>query len=80
MNGIEQRFLGHKVVLDENAAAKVIFGDFKDGYAWNFGDDIKVDADGSVAFRTGSTVYRAMALCDGAVMQGEAFVVVTASA
>ena len=80
MNGIEQRFLGHKVVLDENAAAKVIFGDFHNGYAWNFGSDIKVDADESVAFRTGSTVYRAMALCDGIVVQGEAFVVVTASA
>jgi HK97 family phage major capsid protein len=80
MNGIEQRFLGHKVVLDENASAKIVFGDFKDGYGFNFGSDISVEADKSVAFRAGSTVYRAMALADGAVVQGEAFVVVTKAA
>ena len=80
MNGIEQRLLGHKVVLDENAAAKIIFGDFKNGYAFNFGSDIEVKADTSVDFRKGSTVYRGMALCDGAVVQGEAFVVATKSA
>ena len=80
MNGIEQRLLGHKVVLDENAAAKIIYGDFKNGYAFNFGSDIEVKADTSVDFRKGSTVYRGMALCDGAVVQGEAFVVATKSA
>ena len=80
MNGIEQRLLGHKVVLDENAAAKIIFGDFHNGYAFNFGDDIRVESDTSVEFRKGSTVYRSMALCDGAVVQGEAFVVATKSA
>lgn len=80
MNGIDYRLLGHKVVLDDNAAAKIIFGDFHDGYAFNFGEDIRIDADASVAFRAGSTVYRAMALCDGAVVQGEAFVVVTKAA
>lgn len=77
MNGLEQRFLGHKVVLDDNAGAKIVFGDFHNGYAFNFGSDIEVAADNSVGFRAGSTVYRAMALCDGAVVQGEAFVVVT---
>lgn len=75
MNGIEQRLLGHKVVLDENASGKVIFGDFRDGYAFNFGSDIQIAADGSVEFRKASTVYRSLALCDGAVVQGEAFVV-----
>lgn len=80
MNGIEYRFLGHKVVLDDNAAAKIVYGDFKDGYAFNFGKEISIDRDNSVGFRTGSTVYRAMALCDGKPVQGEAFVVVTASA
>ena len=80
MNGIEQRLLGHKVVLDENVAAKIIFGDFHNGYAFNFGDDIRVESDTSVEFRKGSTVYRAMALADGAVVQGEAFVVATKSA
>ena len=80
MNGIEQRLLGHKVVLDENVAAKIIFGDFHNGYAFNFGDDIRVESDTSVEFRKGSTVYRAMAMADGAVVQGEAFVVATKSA
>jgi HK97 family phage major capsid protein len=80
MNGIEQRLLGHKVVLDENPAAKIIFGDFHNGYAFNFGSDIRVDSDGSVEFRKGSTVYRSMALADGAVVQGEAFVVATKTA
>lgn len=80
MNGIEQRLLGHKVVLDENPAAKIIFGDFHNGYAFNFGSDIRVDSDGSVEFRKGSTVYRSMALADGQVVQGEAFVVATKSA
>jgi len=79
-NGIEQRLLGHKVVLDENAAAKIIFGDFHNGYAWNFGSDIKVESDKSVEFRKGSVVYRSMALADGAVAQGEAFVVATKTA
>ena len=79
MNGIEQRLLGHKVVLDENVAAKIVFGDFHDGYAFNFGSDIEIASDKSVEFRKGSTVYRSMALCDGAVVQGEAFVVATKS-
>jgi len=80
MNGIEYRFLGHKVVLDDNAAAKIVFGNFKDGYAFNFAKDIAIEADNSVAFRTGSTVYRAMALADGKPVQSEAFVIVTAAA
>ena len=80
MNGIDRMLLGHKVILDDAPAAKIVFGDFHDGYAFNFGSDIEVKADGSVGFRSGSTVYRAMALADGAVVQGEAFVVVTKAA
>ena len=80
MNGIDRMLLGHKVILDDAPAAKIIFGDFHDGYAFNFGSDIAVEANGSVGFRAGSTVYRAMALADGAVVQGEAFVVVTKAA
>jgi len=80
MDGLDYRFLGHKVVPDDNVGAKVVFGDFHDGYAFNFGQDIQIAADTSVGFRAGSTVYRAMALCDGAVTQGEAFVVVTKAA
>ena len=88
MNGLDYRFLGHKVVLDGNCddckfksgntveaanADHVIFGNFKEGYVFNFGEGIAIEADQSVAFRSGSTVYRAMALCDGAVVDCDAF-------
>lgn len=88
MNGIEQRLLGHKVILDSNVdgvkfksgstaesanANHIIFGDFKDGYVFNYGEGIAIESDQSVAFRSGSTVYRAMALCDGAVADKDAF-------
>lgn len=84
MNGIEYRLLGHKVVLDANAnciakgesntaSEHVLFGSLKKGYVWNYGEGINIEADQSVAFRSGSTVYRAMALCDGAVVDEEAF-------
>lgn len=88
MNGLEYRLLGHKVILDDNvdnckfknggtqegtAANHIIFGNFKEGYVFNYGSDIAIEADASVAFRSGSTVYRAMALCDGAVVDNKAF-------
>lgn len=85
MNGIDYRLLGHKVVLDANAncIAKgestasanehILFGSLKKGYVWNYGEGINIEADQSVAFRSGSTVYRAMALCDGAVVDANAF-------
>ena len=80
MNGLEKRLLGHKVVLNDAVNSKVIFGDFYNGYAFNFASDIEIKADTSVGFRAGSTVYRSLALADGAVVQGEAFVVVTKAA
>ncbi len=80
MNGLEKRLLGHKVVLDDTVNGKAIFGDFYNGYAFNFASDIEIKADTSVGFRAGSTVYRSLALADGAVVQGEAFVVVTKAA
>ena len=43
----------------------IIFGDLKEGYAFNFGQDITIARDESVGFRTGSTVFRGMALGDG---------------
>ena len=84
MNGIDYRLLGHKVVLDANAlciakgesttpSEHILFGSFRKGYVWNYGEGISIEADQSVAFRSGSTVYRAMALCDGAVADEEAF-------
>lgn len=82
-NGIDYMLLGHRVILDANANGKwgseqaatehVIFGSFRDGYVFNYGEGINVEADQSVAFRSGSTVYRAMALCDGDVVDTEAF-------
>lgn len=95
MNGLEYRLLGHKVVLDGNCdsckfksgstaeannADHIIFGNFKEGYVFNFGEGIAIEADQSVAFRSGSTVYRAMALCDGAVADPDAFAWTTIAA
>lgn len=72
-NGMEKMLLGHKVIIDDNCAVtsgstttqNVLFGNLNEGYVFNFGEGIAIEADGSVAFRSGSTVYRAMALCDG---------------
>ena len=94
-DGIGYRLLGHRVVLDDNVdnckfksgstaeaanADHIIFGNFREGYVFNFGEGIQVEADNSVSFRSGSTVYRAMALCDGAVADKDAFVWTTISA
>lgn len=58
--------LGFPVIVDDNCAADtIVFGDFKEGYKFNFAKSPTVESDGSVAFRAGSTVYRAMALADG---------------
>lgn len=58
--------LGYPVIVDDNCAADtVIFGDFKEGYKFNFAQAPTVESDRSVGFRSGSTVYRAMALADG---------------
>jgi HK97 family phage major capsid protein len=86
-DGIGYRLLGHRVVFSDacdsckfksgstaeaNNANHIIFGDFKN-YVFNFGEGIAIEADSSVAFRSGSTVYRGMALCDGAVADMDAF-------
>lgn len=58
--------LGFPVIVDDNCAADtIVFGDFKEGYKFNFAKAPVVESDASVAFRAGSTVYRAMALADG---------------
>jgi len=83
MNGLDYRLLGHKVILEPAAKAKVdseqaatehiFFGSLNKGYVFNYGEGIDITSDQSVAFRSGSTVYRAMALCDGNVVDAEAF-------
>lgn len=87
-DGIGYRLLGHPVIFEDacdsckfksgstaeaNNADHIIFGNFKN-YVFNFGEGIAIESDQSVAFRSGSTVYRGMALCDGAVVDAEAFV------
>ena len=57
--------LGFPVILEDDISTDIVFGDLKEGYALNFGKDVAIDRDESVGFRTGSTVFRGMALCDG---------------
>ena len=57
--------LGFPVIIEDQVGTDIIFGDLKEGYVWNFGKDPVVDRDSSVAFRSGSEVYRVMALGDG---------------
>lgn len=69
--------LGYPVIVDGNCSADtVIFGDLKE-YKFNFAKAVEVKSDESVAFRTGSTVYRAMCLADGKIADKNAFAVFT---
>ena len=69
----KMQVLGYDVVLcDRVAADTIVFGNLKN-YAMNIADAVKVESDKSVAFRTGSTVYRAMALVDGKPLNVAAF-------
>lgn len=69
--------LGYPVIVDDNAVVSstdnVFFGDLKQ-YKFNFSKAIEVSKDGSVGFRSGSTVYRAMALADGKLADSTAIV------
>lgn len=66
--------LGYPVVLDDNIPAdNMLFGDFK-AYKMNLAKAPQVTSDDSVAFRSGSRVYRAMALADGKLSVASAFV------
>jgi HK97 family phage major capsid protein len=66
--------LGYHVVLDDNIPAdNILFGDFK-AYKMNIAKAPVISSDDSVAFRTGSRVYRAMALADGKLAEAKAFV------
>lgn len=71
--GLKYQILGHEVLLDDNMTAdSIVFGDLS-YYHWNFAQDIQIARDNSVGFRTGSAVYRAMALADGKVVNIAAF-------
>lgn len=66
--------LGYHVVLDDNIPTdNILFGDFK-AYKMNIAKAPVISSDDSVAFRTGSRVYRAMALADGKLAEATAFV------
>ena len=66
--------LGYKVVLDDNVPKdNMLFGDPK-AYKMNIAFGPAIDRDDSVGFRTGSSVYRAMALADGKLAMKDAFV------
>ena len=59
--------LGFPVILEDalTTTGSIVFGDLREGYVFNFGKDVEVARDESVGFRTGSTVFRGMALADG---------------
>ena len=57
--------LGYPVIIEDEIGTDIVFGDLKEGYAWNFASDVEVRRDESVGFRTGSTCFRGMALGDG---------------
>lgn len=62
---IKYNLLGFPVIVDDNCTSgDILFGDLK-SYKFNFAQAPEVKSDDSVAFRTGSRVYRAMALADG---------------
>ena len=69
--------LGYPVIIDDNATIdatdNVFFGDLKE-YKLNFAKEPEVARDTSVGFRSGSTVYRAMALADGKLVDKNAVV------
>lgn len=72
--------LGYPVILDDNIPVdNIIFGDFK-AYKMNIAKAPVISSDDSVAFRSGSRVYRALALADGKLATSDAFVRFTRAA
>lgn len=72
--------LGYPVIVDDNVTAgTIIFGDLRQGYAFNFAAGPEVKRDDSVGFRIGSSCYRVMALCDGKPLDKKALCVFTAA-
>ena len=68
------RLVGYPVIVDDNCTSDhILFGDLK-AYKFNFAKAPEVKSDDSVEFRTGSRVYRAMALADGKLADTNAIV------
>ena len=68
------RLVGFPVIVDDNCTSdNILFGDLK-AYKFNFAKAPEVTSDDSVEFRTGSRVYRAMALADGKLADTNAIV------
>ena len=66
--------LGYHVILDDNIPVdNILFGDFK-AYKMNIAKAPTVSRDDSVGFRTGTSVYRSLALADGKLALADAFV------
>lgn len=66
--------LGYPVILDDVVAKDdMLFGDLF-MYKLNLAKEPEITSDSSVAFRSGSTVYRALALADGKLAKKDAFV------
>jgi HK97 family phage major capsid protein len=66
--------LGYHVVLDDNIPVdNILFGDFK-AYKMNIAKAPTISSDDSVGFRTGTRVYRGLALADGKLAMASAFV------
>ena len=69
--------LGYPVIINDFMPTDtILFGDLS-YYYYNWAKQIEISKDASVGFRTGSTVYRALALADGKKALAEAFVVYT---
>ena len=62
---LQFKILGYDVIIDDYMTAdSLIFGDLS-YYHFNWAQDVAIENDKSVGFRSGSVVYRAMALADG---------------
>ena len=71
----QYRIKGFPAIIDDNCTAdNLVFGDLEEGYTFNFSKDPTVDRDKSVGFRSGSIVFRGMALADGKVVNKDALV------
>jgi len=72
-DGLKFRVAGYPVVISDLVADDtLIFGDLS-YYHFNWAQPVAIEADRSVGFRNGSTVYRGMALADGKPTLAEAF-------
>jgi HK97 family phage major capsid protein len=75
--GFSGKIMGYPVIVNDYMPENtMLFGDYS-YYTMNWAADIKIEFDKSVGFKSGDTVYRAMGLCDGKPLTGDAFVKLT---